>query len=197
MSFPSDVSTIIRTFETESLNLDTNPMSNCSRIDVSTRDFYLVQAVSSLFNLSHSSNEYKFVVGRQIFDRNRGYISLCTLSKRAGEKVNDIYMKTLKKGIYEFSRSLPQSWTTYSPKNDEEDCFTSVQQYETAISKRALDGTYSIYSYLNWLNGNKINVSRVEEDDLLAGSKKDVEGFLTYLSQTAESIQKELAVLSI
>lgn len=193
--FSADLIRAIRYFENENLQLDSNIMSRCSRIDMLFPDFYQAQAIGSLFKLCNPSKDYDFLFKKQEANKNRGVVTILADPTETGKKVDSVFMSTLKKILVNFSNDLSQSWGPYSSNNEDNDFYSDlmdIQQYETAISKKSKDGTYAIYYYLNKLNGGKVTLGTSDESDQIAGSKKEVEEFLNCLKTVGEEVQKEL-----
>lgn len=200
--FSSNVAEVVRSFENSTLQLDPHPICPCSRISIALPDFYLTKAIESILMFSNTSKQYQFAVRRHEINRNQGIISIYAHQSESGEKVNSVFLKTLKKAICNFSETLSQSWVPY--KNVCDDPFTgidNVNEYEVAISKKATEGTYALYSHLIGNKpyrvdlGNSCSFSNNDDGlDIIAGSKKDVDAFLDDLCVIGKSIQKELAI---
>lgn len=190
--FVNEALRVMKIFETEPLVLDTNPMSNCSRIDVSVPNFYQAQAIASLFNLSNTSNQFSFCARRDPSDKNCGIINLTSEKKSACKKVDEVFIKTLKKQISEFSVFLSKSWSPYTDTDDL--AMVDINKYEMILSKKGLEGTFEIYHYLNILNGNKIELTIDDDSNLIMGSKINVEGFLKDLETESKNIQKMFSI---
>lgn len=200
--FSSNVAEVVRSFGNSTLQLDPHPICPCSRISITLPDFFLTKAIESILMFSNTSKQYSFAVRRHDTNRNQGIISICAHQSESGEKVNSVFLKTLKNAVCNFSETLSHSWVPY--ENVRDDSFTSIDnidELEVAISKEAKEGTYALYSQLIRNKpyrvdlGSSCSFSKNDDGvDIIAGSKKDVDAFLDDLCVIGKSIQEELAV---
>jgi len=182
-------------FANQTLQVDTNLMSNCARFNLNLEDYYLAQAINTFFQLANPSDDYMFSYDRDRSDRSRGYVSICGRKTEGGSQVNPNYIKQLKDNLIRVGKSLSENWTQYHPSNDDSDFNVGLidySKYETIMSKPASEGTWGLYEYLNKQSGSLITVGG-DDNNVIAGSINNINTFLNYLKRIGNEIQYELS----